>query len=421
MDPYDDYSDGIDYNSSSDTNTDSSYDSTDTSYDSFGSTDTSSSTDTFLNEPSAPAQDSFSSTGFDAPADVSSLSKDDEELEKVLANRKARIKVVGCGGAGNNTISRISEIGVIGAEIIAINTDAQDLLNATADRKLLIGKDLTQGLGAGSDPRIGKDAAKESQKEIKEALSDAHMIFITGGLGGGTGTGCMPEVAGIAKKMGVLTVAVVTLPFEMEGVLRHENAMVGLEELEGLVDTLILIPNDKLIELAPDLPLHTAFKVADEILTNAVKGIAELITKPGLINLDFADIKAVMSSGGIAMIGLGESDTENRAIESVEKALSNPLLDVEVGGATGALINVIGGPDMTLEEAKKVVENVTERLDENAKIIWGAQLSPELQSSVRTMLVVVGVKSPQIFGPKRTMSKKKQEDMEGNFGIKFID
>jgi cell division protein FtsZ len=247
------------------------------------------------------------------------------------------------------------------------------------------------------------------------------MIFITGGLGGGTGTGCMPEVASIAKKMGILTVAVVTLPFEMEGVLRHENAMLGLEELEGLVDTLILIPNDKLIELAPDLPLHTAFKVADEILTNAVKGIAELITKPGLINLDFADIKAVMSSGGIAMIGLGESDTENRAVESVEKALNNPLLDVEVSGATGALINVIGGPDMTLDEAKKVVESVTERLDENAKIIWGAQLSPELQSSVRTMLVVVGVKSPQIFGPKRTMSNKKQEDMEGNFGIKFID
>ncbi len=418
MDPYDDYSDNVDYNTSPDTNTDTSYDSTETSYDSFGS-DTS--TDSFLNEPAAPAQDSFSSTGFDAPADVSSLSKDDEELEKVLANRKARIKVIGCGGAGNNTISRISEIGVTGAEIIAINTDAQDLLNATADRKLLIGKDLTQGLGAGSDPRIGKDAAKESQKEIKEALQDSHMIFITGGLGGGTGTGCMPEVASIAKKMGVLTVAVVTLPFEMEGVLRHENAMVGLEELEGLVDTLILIPNDKLIELAPDLPLHTAFKVADEILTNAVKGIAELITKPGLINLDFADIKAVMSSGGIAMIGLGESDTENRAIESVEKALSNPLLDVEVSGATGALINVIGGPDMTLDEAKKVVENVTERLDENAKIIWGAQLSPELQNSVRTMLVVVGVKSPQIFGPKRTMSHKKQEDMEGNFGIKFID
>ena len=418
MDPYDDYSDNVDYNTGADNS-----DTGDTSKDSYDSlsSDTGS-TDSFLAAEPTPAQNtSFESTSFDSQEAVSSLSKDDEELEKVLANRKARIKVIGCGGAGNNTISRISEIGVTGAEIIAVNTDAQDLLNATADRKLLIGKDLTQGLGAGSDPRIGKDAAKESQKEIRESLQDAHMIFITGGLGGGTGTGCMPEIASIAKKLGILTVAVVTLPFEMEGVLRHENAMIGLEELEGLVDTLILIPNDKLIELAPDLPLHTAFKVADEILTNAVKGIAELITKPGLINLDFADIKAVMSSGGIAMIGLGESDTENRAIESVEKALSNPLLDVEVSGATGALINVIGGPDMTLDEAKKVVENVTERLDENAKIIWGAQLSPELQNSVRTMLVVVGVKSPQIFGPKRTMSHKKQEDMEGNFGIKFID
>jgi len=418
MDTYDDYSDNVDYNTGADNS-----DTSDTSKDSYDSlsSDTGS-TDSFLASESTPAQNtSFESTSFDSQEAVSSLSKDDEELEKVLANRKARIKVIGCGGAGNNTISRISEIGITGAEIIAVNTDAQDLLNSTADRKLLIGKELTQGLGAGSDPRIGKDAAKESQKEIREMLQDAHMIFITGGLGGGTGTGCMPEIASIAKKLGILTVAVVTLPFEMEGVLRHENAMIGLEELEGLVDTLILIPNDKLIELAPDLPLHTAFKVADEILTNAVKGIAELITKPGLINLDFADIKAVMSSGGIAMIGLGESDTENRAVESVEKALNNPLLDVDVSGATGALINVMGGPDMTLDEARTVVENVTQRLDENSKIIWGAQLSPELQNSIRTMLVVVGVKSPQIFGPKRTMSKKKQEDMEGNFGIKFID
>jgi len=418
MDTYDDYSDNVDYNTGADNS-----DTSDTSKDSYDSlsSDTGS-TDSFLASESTPAQNtSFESTSFDSQEAVSSLSKDDEELEKVLANRKARIKVIGCGGAGNNTISRISEIGITGAEIIAVNTDAQDLLNSTADRKLLIGKELTQGLGAGSDPRIGKDAAKESQKEIREMLQDAHMIFITGGLGGGTGTGCMPEIASIAKKLGILTVAVVTLPFEMEGVLRHENAMIGLEELEGLVDTLILIPNDKLIELAPDLPLHTAFKVADEILTNAVKGIAELITKPGLINLDFADIKAVMSSGGIAMIGLGESDTENRAVESVEKALNNPLLDVDVSGATGALINVMGGPDMTLDEARTVVENVTQRLDENSKIIWGAQLSPELQNSIRTMLVVVGVKSPQIFGPNRTMSKKKQEDMEGNFGIKFID
>ncbi len=413
MDPYDELSDNIDFNTGADTTPKDDY-STDHSSDSSSSYESS-----FTQETTSNTEQAFTDS-YDTQA-VSKLSKEDEELESILSNRRARIKVIGCGGAGNNTISRISDIGVTGAEIIAVNTDAQDLLNANADKKLLMGKDLTQGLGAGSDPRIGKDAAKESQKEIKDALSDAHLVFITGGLGGGTGTGSMPVIADIAKKQGVLTVAVVTLPFEMEGVLRHENAMIGLEELEGLVDTLILIPNDKLIELAPDLPLHTAFKVADEILTNAVKGIAELITKPGLINLDFADIKAVMSSGGIAMIGLGESDTENRAVESVEKALNNPLLDVEVTGATGALINVIGGPDMTLDEAKKVVEAVTDKLDEGAKIIWGAQLSPELQNSIRTMLVIVGVKSPQIFGPKRTFSNKKQEDMEDNFGIKFID
>ena len=403
MDPYDEFSDNIDFNTGADTTQKDDY-STDYSSDSDSSYDSSSTQETTASTSEQSFTDSYDSQS------VSKLSKEDEELESILSNRRARIKVIGCGGAGNNTISRISDIGVTGAEIIAVNTDAQDLLNANADKKLLMGKDLTQGLGAGSDPRIGKDAAKESQKEIKDALSDAHLVFITGGLGGGTGTGSMPVIADIAKKQGVLTVAVVTLPFEMEGVLRHENAMIGLEELEGLVDTLILIPNDKLIELAPDLPLHTAFKVADEILTNAVKGIAELITKPGLINLDFADIKAVMSSGGIAMIGLGESDTENRAVESVEKALNNPLLDVEVTGATGALINVIGGPDMTLDEAKKVVEAVTDKLDEGAKIIWGAQLSPELQNSIRTMLVIVGVKSPQIFGPKRTFSRKKQDN-----------
>jgi cell division protein FtsZ len=207
----------------------------------------------------------------------------------------------------------------------------------------------------------------------------------------------------------------------MEGQKRFENAMIGLEKLEGLVDTLIVIPNDKLIELAPDLPLQTAFKVADEILTNAVKGIAELITKPGLINLDFADIRAIMTGGGIAMIGVGESDTANRAQESVEKALQNPLLDVDISGATGALINVCGGPDMTLDEAKQVVASVQSKLSENANIIWGAQLSPDLSSSLRAMLVVTGVKSPQIFGPKHTFSAQRKEELQENLGIEFID
>jgi len=349
------------------------------------------------------------------------LSQVDAELERILAAKKARIKVVGVGGAGNNTMSRMSEIGITGAELIAINTDAQDLIATVADKKILIGKELTGGLGAGANPKVGEDAARETEAEVKEVLKDSHMVFITCGLGGGTGTGAAPVVAELSKKLGILTVAVVTLPFTMEGQKRFENASNGLSKLEGLVDTLIVIPNDKLIELAPDLPLHTAFKVADEILTNAVKGITELITKPGLINLDFADIRTVMTGSGVAMIGVGESDTENRAVEAVEKAITNPLLDVDIAGASGALINVSGGPDMTLDEAKKVVEAVSSKLDDKANIIWGAQLSPDLQNTIRTMLVVTGVKSPQIFGPKRTFSSKRKEEMEKDLGIEFID
>lgn len=344
----------------------------------------------------------------------------DAELERILASKKARIKVIGAGGAGNNTINRISEIGILGCETIAVNTDAQDLLFTLSDKKILLGRDLTGGLGAGSDPKVGEDAARESENEIKEAVRDSHMVFVTCGLGGGTGTGAAPVVAEIAKKLGILTVAIVTLPFTMEGQKRFENALHGLEKLEGLVDTLIVIPNDKLLELAPDLPLNTAFKVADEILTNAVKGVAELITKPGLINLDFADIRTVMTGGGIAMIGVGESDTENRAFESVEKAIQNPLLDVDITGATGALINVCGGPSMTLEESKKVVEAVSTKLSDKATIIWGAQLSPDLQNTIRTMLIVTGVRSPQIFGPKVTFSARRKEEMEKNLGVDFV-
>ncbi len=359
-------------------------------------------------------------SGFEDSSSDIPKSEDDEELKKYLENRKARIKVIGCGGAGNHTVSRIAEVGIVGAELISINTDAQDLLSSTADKKILIGKDLTSGLGAGSDPEVGKEAAKESEHDLKEVLKGTNMMFITAGLGGGTGTGSAPVIAQLAKKMGILTVAIVTLPFTIEGKKRFDNAMIGLEELENVVDTLIVIPNDKLIELAPDLPLHTAFRVADEILTNAVKGIAELITKPGLINLDFADIKAVMKSGGIAMIGVGESDTENRGIEAVEKAISNPLLDVDISGGSGALINVCGGPSMSLEEAKKVVETVSDKLDENAKIIWGAQISQDLQNTIRAMLVIVGVQSSQIFGPNRTFSKKKIDDLSNDLGIDFI-
>ena len=361
------------------------------------------------------------SSGLSFKKEAQRTSPIDEELEKILASQKAKIKVVGAGGAGNNTINRMTEIGITGAETIAINTDAQDLLYTNADVKILIGKELTGGLGAGSIPKVGEDAAKESESDIKKSLVGADMIFITCGLGGGTGTGSAPVVADLSKKMGCLTVGVVTIPFSMEGNRRYDNAIIGLEKLENIVDTLIVIPNDKLLELAPDLPLHTAFKIADEILTNAVKGIAELVTKAGLVNLDFADIKAIMSNGGVAMIGVGESDTANRAVEAVEKAISNPLLDVDIAGASGALINVAGGPDMTLDEARKVVETISSKLDEDARIIWGAQLSEDLENTIRTMLIVTGVTSPQILGSKKPTSAKRKKEIENELGIEFVD
>ncbi|MBN1274792.1 cell division protein FtsZ [Candidatus Woesearchaeota archaeon] len=344
----------------------------------------------------------------------------DAELEELLSQQKAKIKVVGCGGGGGNTINRITEVGIHGAETVGLNTDAQDLLYTTADKKILIGKDLTKGLGAGSIPQVGEDAARESEHEIKKSLEGADMVFITCGLGGGTGTGSAPVVAEMAKKVGALTVGVVTLPFEMEGGRRYQNAMLGLEKLEHNVDTLIVIPNDKLLEIAPDLPLHTAFKIADEILTNAVKGIAELVTKAGLVNLDFADIRAVMGDGGVALIGVGESDTDNRAIEAVEKAVNNPLLDVDISGATGALINVAGGSDMTLEEARKVVEAISVKLDEDARMIWGAQISDDLEGTIRVMLIVTGVHSPQIIGGRKRPGDSKKE-MSNELGIEFVD
>lgn len=345
----------------------------------------------------------------------------DAELHDLLAKQVARIKVVGVGGGGNNTLNRICEVGIKGSDTIAVNTDAQDLLYTQAEKKILVGKEVTGGLGAGAQPKIGEEAAKESEVEIKKALSKSDLVFVTCGLGGGTGTGAAPVVSEIAKKLGALVVAVVTLPFAMEGQRRYENAVVGLEKLENIVDTLIVIPNDKLLELAPELPLQTAFKVADEILTNAVKGIAELITKAGLVNLDFADIRTVMGKGGIALIGMGESDSDNRAVEAVEKAISNPLLDVDISGATGALINICGGPDMTLEESRKIVETISEKLDPEAKIIWGAQISEDLDSTIRALLVVTGVRSAQVFGPGRKAGEQKKKEMETELGIDFID
>jgi len=335
-----------------------------------------------------------------------------EELEKVLERSRTVIKVIGCGGSGTNTIQRMTEEGIFGAELFALNTDAQHLLFSKVDRKLLIGKKTTRGLGAGSIPRFGEEAARENDSDIKSMVEDADMVFVTCGLGGGTGTGAAPVVAQAAQEAGALTIGVVTLPFSAEGEVRIENTNYGLEKLREDTDTLIVIPNDKLLDVVPRLPLNEAFKVADDVLMRAVKGITELITKPGLINLDFADVRTVMKDGGMAMIGFGESDGQNKAIESVRKAISSPLLEVDVTDAKAALVNVIGGGDMTVEEAEGALQEVYKMMNPEARIIWGVQVSPELKNMIRTLLIVTGVKSEQIYERKDVKKER--------FGIEIV-
>lgn len=342
--------------------------------------------------------------------------ENDEDLVAILEGLTTVIKVIGCGGGGSNTIERLAETGIEGAELFAVNTDAQHLLHINVDRRVLIGRRTTRGLGAGSLPSIGEEAARENIDDIRAALEGADMVFITCGLGGGTGTGAAPVVAEVAREMGALTISVVTLPFAAEGAIRMANADAGLKRLREVSDTAIVVPNDRLLEVVPDLPLQAAFKVADEVLMRSVKGIAELITRPGLINLDFADVRTIMSNGGVAMIGLGEAEGEMKSKDSVIKALRSPLLDVDISNATSALVNVVGGSRMTISDAEAVVEEVYERINPDARIIWGAQIDPALENSIRTMLVVTGVSSPQILGKEVS----KQSRVVSKYGIDFL-
>ena len=338
----------------------------------------------------------------------------DEDLEKVLESLTTTIKVVGCGGAGTNTITRCFGAGINGADLIAVNTDAQHLLLAESPYKILIGRHLTRGLGAGSLPQIGEEAAKESEQDIRDAIVPSDMVFVTCGLGGGTGTGCAPVVAQIAREAGALTIGVVTLPFGVEGQVRMDNAEAGLKRLREVCDTVIVIPNDKLLDIVPNLALNAAFKVADEVLMRSIKGITEMITMPGLVNLDFADLKTVMKRGGVALIGLGEAEGDNKAVDAITEALNSPLLEVDITEATGALVNVTGGNDMTLREAEKVVEEIYSKIDKNARIIWGTTIDPTMKKSIRAMLVITGVKSKQIIGPTQRSREEKE------FGIDFV-
>lgn len=303
----------------------------------------------------------------------------------------AKIIVVGVGGAGGAAINRMIDSGVHGVDFITINTDAQALHHSLAPTKIHIGKDETRGLGAGADPSVGHQAAEESRDEIAKALEGADMIFVTLGAGGGTGSGAGPIVAEMAKSTGALVVGFATKPFAFEGVKRRRNSEVAIEGLRRYVDTLITIPNDRLLQtIDRHTPLLDAFKVADDVLRQGVQGISDLITVNGLINLDFADVKAVMSSAGSALMGIGRASGENRAVEAAQQAIESPLLEVSIDGARGILFNVIGGNDMTMHEINAAAETITAAADPDANIIFGATIDPDLQGEVIITVVATG-------------------------------
>jgi len=340
----------------------------------------------------------------------------DEEIAAILEEVSARILVVGVGGAGNNAVTRLMDVGVEGAETLAANTDAQDLYFCNSHHKLLLGRDTCGGLGAGNDPDVGEGAAVESYETVKDVVR-GDLVFITAGMGGGTGTGAAPIIAKAARENGALTVAIVCLPFEVEGKTRKKNATRGLNALMEHVDTLIAIPNEKLLEIAPDLSMPEAFMVADEVLVRAVKGIAELISKPGLVNLDFADVRTTMKNGGVSLIALGEGQGEERADEAVYNALRNPLIDVSIDNARNILVNVSGSTDMQLVEAKRVVELVTEQVNPGAEVIWGALIVPELEDRIRVTIIASGVNSPYVFDSETTPVTPLADDLKTDLGI----
>ena len=314
-------------------------------------------------------------------------------LIKTLAGQFAKIKVIGVGGGGNNAInSMISEESINGVDFVSVNTDSQALLNSLATIKIQIGEKLTKGLGAGGNPQMGQKAAEESRERIKEVLVGTDMVFITGGMGGGTCTGAAPIIAQIAKKeLGILTIAVVTKPFLFEGTRRMTNAEEGISQLRNNVDTLIVIPNQKVMEVVTDKStLLEAFKIADSVLNKGTKAIADLITVPGLINLDFADIKSVMSNAGSALMGVGEAEGENRAQKAIEAAIDSPLVEATIEGARGVLINVTGGSDLTMSEIEEAAKNITERAAPDANIIFGATIDNELKGKIKISVIATG-------------------------------
>src|SRR5690625_4996904 len=334
----------------------------------------------------------------------------------------ASIKVIGVGGGGNNAVNRLIDHGVEGVEFIAVNTDAQALNLSKAEIKLQIGEKLTRGLGAGANPEVRKKAAEESREQIEEVLQGADMIFVTAGKGGGTGTGAAPVIAQIAKDVGALTVGVVTRPFSFEGIRRQKQAHTGIEELKECVDTLIVIPNDRLLEIVDkNTPMLEAFREADNVLRQGVQGISDLIAKPGLINVDFADVKTIMYNKGSALMGIGVANGENRAIEAAKKAISSPLLEISIDGAQGILMNISGGPSLSLFEVQEAADLVTAAADDEVNVIFGNVINENLKDEVVVTVIATGIDDTKERQTKRVTPLKNVNETEEVSGTRRKD
>ncbi len=344
-----------------------------------------------LSEPVANNNFSNSSIPFYLAQDVRNIPKEQNKGSNIIPSNIAQIKVIGVGGGGCNAVNRMIEIGISGVEFWAINTDAQALSHAGAMNRLQLGQKLTRGLGAGGNPAIGQKAAEESRDEIAQALEDTDLVFITAGMGGGTGTGAAPIVAEIAKEMGCLTVGVVTKPFTFEGRKRTLQAQDGIAGLQSRVDTLIVIPNNKLIQvISPETPLQEAFRVADDILRQGVQGISDIITLPGLVNVDFADVRAVMADAGSALMGIGIGSGKSRASDAAVAAISSPLLESSIEGARGVVLNITGGRDLTLHEVNTAAETIFNVVDPDANIIFGAVIDEKIQGELLITVIATG-------------------------------
>ncbi len=342
--------------------------------------------------------------------------KQQMESDKLDDFGTPKIMVVGVGGAGCNTVNRLANMGSKSSSLVAVNTDKQHLAIINDEiTKILIGKSVTRGLGAGGYPEIGAKAAEISRAALEEVLDGIDMLFLTAGMGGGTGTGAAPLIAEIAKEQGAIVIAMVTYPFALERA-RMSKAEEGLNVLRKVTDTVVVIDNNRLVELVPNLPMQDAFKVADEVVARTVRGITETITQPSLINLDYADVRSIMSNKGLSVIAVGESKSVDRVNEVVEDTLNNALLDVDIGGATGALIHITGGPELTLGEANTIGEMLTERVDAKASVIWGARVDPTFQNRIEVITIFTGVHSPYIQANTNPEKAKPKRE----FGIDFV-